>query len=125
MARSKKTPNKKPSSASTSYFIGNKEYRIRLKLLRMIKKLQMSTELCIPKLSFSRLIRELLQSHSRGTRDLRIQKSALQALHEASEAYLTALFADSNLLAAHAHRVTIKPGDMALCMYIRREKEGG
>lgn len=64
----------------------------------------------------------------------RIQASALEALHEATEAYVIAflfskltciisehylsemlIFQDSNLLAIHAKRVTIQQKDMMLC----------
>ena len=41
--------------------------------------------------------------------DLRFQSSAVLALQEAAEAYLVALFEDTNLAAIHAKRVTIMP----------------
>ena len=44
------------------------------------------------------------------------------ALQEASEAYLVALFEDTNLCAIHARRVTIFPKDMQLARRIRGER---
>lgn len=53
---------------------------------------------------------------------LRFQASALEALHEASEAYLVSLFEDTNLVAIHAGRVTIQPKDIQLARRIRGER---
>ena len=66
-----------------------------------------------------RLVREIAHSMKTG---LRWQADAFQALHEASEAYLVALFEDSNLLAIHAKRVTIMPRDVQLARRIRGER---
>jgi len=41
---------------------------------------------------------------------------------EASEAYLVALFEDTNLCAIHAKRVTIMPKDIQLARRIRGER---
>ena len=54
--------------------------------------------------------------------DLRFQSHAIQALQEASEAYLVNLFEDTNLCAIHAMRVTIFPKDMQLARRIRGER---
>jgi histone H3 len=59
----------------------------------------------IPKLRFQRLVREIAQDFKS---DLRFQSSAVEALQEAAEAYLTGLFEDTNLCAIHAKRVTIR-----------------
>ncbi|KAL3846351.1 hypothetical protein ACJMK2_017349, partial [Sinanodonta woodiana] len=53
---------------------------------------------------FQRLVREIAQDFKT---DLRFQISAVMALQEASEAYLVAIFEDTNLCAIHAKRVTI------------------
>jgi len=45
---------------------------------------------------FQRLVREIAQDHHT---DLRFQAAAIAALQEASEAYLTGLFEDTNLCA--------------------------
>jgi histone H3 len=87
--------------------------------LREIRKYQKSTELLIRKLPFQRLVREVAQEFKQ---DLRFQSHAITALQEASEAYLTSLFEDTNLCAIHAKRVTIFPKDMQLARRIRGER---
>ena len=88
--------------------------------LREIRRYQKSTDMLIRKLPFSRVVREIMQNltiHSET--HLRIQASALQALQQASEAYLVGLFEDVNLCALHAHRVTIMRSDIVLAQRIR------
>jgi histone H3 len=87
--------------------------------LREIRKYQKSTELLIRKLPFQRLVREVAQDFKS---DLRFNSHAIMALQEASEAYLTSLFEDTNLCAIHAKRVTICPKDMQLARRIRGER---
>ena len=87
--------------------------------LREIRKYQKSTELLIRKLPFQRLVREVAQDFKT---DLRFQSHAIMALQEASEAYLTSLFEDTNLCAIHAKRVTIMPKDIQLARRIRGER---
>jgi histone H3 len=87
--------------------------------LREIRKFQKSTELLIRKLPFQRLVREIASEFKN---DLRFQSSAVLALQEATEAYLTGLFEDTNLCAIHAKRVTIMPKDMQLARRIRGER---
>lgn len=91
-------------------------YRPGTVALREIRKYQKSTELLIPRSSFQRLVREIAQQY-RG--DLRFQSSALAALHEAAEAYLTDVFEDTNLCTIHAKRVTIMKKDMDLARRLR------
>ena len=80
------------------------------------RKYQKSTELLIRKLPFQRLVREIAQDFKT---DLRFQSHAVLALQEASEAYLTGLFEDTNLCAIHAKRVTIMPKDIQFARRIR------
>eukprot|EP00961_Rhodomonas_salina_P067647 908399-Rhodomonas_salina.1 len=87
--------------------------------LREIRRYQKSTELLIRKLPFQRLVREVAQDFKT---DLRFQSHAIMALQEASEAYLTSLFEDTNLCAIHAKRVTIMPKDIQLARRIRGER---
>ena len=94
-------------------------YRPGTVALREIRKYQKSTELLIRKLPFQRLVREIAQDFKT---DLRFQSSAVSALQEASEAYLVALFEDTNLCAIHAKRVTIMPKDIQLARRIRGER---
>ena len=67
--------------------------------------------LLIRKLPFQRLVREITQEIKTA---LCFQSTAIEALQEASEAYLVRLFEDSNLCAKHAKRVTIMPKDIQL-----------
>ncbi len=73
--------------------------------------------LLIRKKAFQRLCREI----GAGVRNVRFSAASLQALQEASEAYLVALFDDSNLLALQAKRVTVMVKDMQLARRIRGE----
>ena len=84
--------------------------------LREIRRYQKSTELLIRKLPFQRLVREIAQDFQT---DLRFESHAIMALQEASEAYLTSIFEDTNLCAIHAKRVTIMPKDIQLARRIR------
>jgi histone H3 len=87
--------------------------------LRDIRKYQRNTNLLIRRLPFQRLVREIAQNYKE---DIRFQSTALLALQEASEAYLTGLFADSNLCAIHGKRVTIMVKDIRLARRIRGER---
>ena len=50
-------------------------------------------------------------------------KGAIEAIHEAAEAYLIRLMEDANLLAIHARRVTIQPRDFELVRRIHGETD--
>ncbi|BGP41266.1 histone H3.1 [Rhodotorula kratochvilovae] len=84
--------------------------------LREIRRYQKSTDLLLRKLPFQRLVREIAEACSAG---LRWQASALLALQEATEDYVTDLFGDANLCAIHAKRVTVQPKDMLLARRLR------
>lgn len=86
--------------------------------LREIRKYQKSTELLIRKVPFQRVVREIAQDFKS---DLRFQSTAIMALQEAAESYLTGLFEDTNLSAIHGGRVTIQPRDLQLARRIRGE----
>ncbi|KAE8219008.1 hypothetical protein CF319_g7217 [Tilletia indica] len=88
--------------------------------LREIRRYQKSTELCLRKLPFQRLVREIAQDIVKT--DMRFQSGALGALQEASEAYLVSILEDTNLAAIHAGRVTIRPKDMHLARRLRGER---
>ena len=64
---------------------------------------------------------EELEEGKRNVCPLRWTKGALEALHEATEAYITALMEDANLLAIHAQRCTLQPRDIQLARRIRGE----
>ena len=88
--------------------------------LREIRKYQKSTERLIPRAPFVRLCREILCDVA-DRHDLRFSEEAIDALQEATEAYLVALFEDAQLCAIHAGRVTLMVRDMALARKLRRD----
>ncbi|KAK5996642.1 Histone H3.3-like type 2 [Cladobotryum mycophilum] len=77
--------------------------------LREIKKYQKTHELLLRKTPFYRLCREIAMEVGDGGK--RFQPSALGALQEAAEHFLTQYFSTLQLCAIHAKRVTIMPKD--------------
>ena len=100
-------------------------YRPGTVALREIRRYQHGTELLIRKAPFSRLVREILDDIQKGidneTRVDRWTSEAIGALQEASEAYTTSLFEDTNLATIASKRVTVMPKDMQLVRRIRGE----
>lgn len=94
-----------------------KKWRFRpgIQALREIRKYQKSTELLIRKAPFQRIVREIIND----LKEFRITVSAVEALQEAAEAYIVDLFADTNLCAIHAKRVTVMAKDMQLARRLR------
>lgn len=105
-------------SKSTKVLLRKHRFRAGTVALREIRKYQKSTSLLIRRRPFQRLIKEVAQ---RFKADVRFTSSALLALQEATESYLTTVFEDTNLCALHAGRVTIFPKDMQLARRIRGE----
>lgn len=99
--------------------MGKRRFRSGTRALRAIKRLQKSTNRLIPQRPFVRLVREMIQSWST-TSDMRVTKSALEALQEGSEAYLVDLFATAVLAMVHTKRVTLAPRDIRLVNTITR-----
>lgn len=89
--------------------------------LREIRRQQLSTKLCIRKLPFQRLVREIASSRWTvpGAPEYRFQASALEALQEAAEAFIISLMEDGVLCSTHAKRVTLFPRDIQLARRIR------
>ena len=96
-----------------------KKFRPGIAALKEIRHFQKGSSLLIRKLPFQRLVREIAQDIKP---NLRFQQSAVEALQEASEAYLVGLFEDTNLCAIHTRRVTIMPKDIQLARRIRGER---
>ncbi|KAG0641073.1 histone-fold-containing protein [Tuber brumale] len=97
-------------------------YRPGERALREIRMMQRTVKAAIPNAPFYRLIRELANDRVRmiaGRENYRWQSTALQALKEATEAYLVHLLEDGNLCAIHARRVTIMVKDIRLARRIR------
>jgi len=95
-------------------------YRPGTVALRDIKRYQKSTNLLIPKLAVSRLVRDITQNVLNYS-TIRFQAGALEAIHHATEAYMVALFEDANLCALHGKRVTIMDRDIRLARRLRGE----
>eukprot|EP00170_Pyropia_yezoensis_P007638 contig_31389_g7661 len=73
----------------------SRRYRPGVRALREIRKFQRSSDLLIKKLPFQRLVRSIAEDNYTG---LRFQSTAVLALQEAAEAYLTDLFVDTESL---------------------------
>ena len=94
--------------------------------LREIRRYQKSTQCLIKKTPFQKLIREISQEYrvcpnGPGTPSVQVcfQFTAIAALQESAENFIVGLFEDVNLLAVHAKRVTVMPGDSRLALRIR------
>nr|ARC76740.1 Cid4 [Drosophila nikananu] len=86
----------------------------RLKMEQEIRRLQANPGLLIPRLPFSRLIREIIIQLNGYDAGIRVTEGALQVMQESSEMYLTHRLQDSYLLTMHRGRVTLEVRDMAL-----------
>jgi len=95
-----------------------RRYRPGQKAIREIRKYQMSTELLLRKLPFSRLVREITEKIS--PVPIRFQAIAMECLQTATETYIIQLFEDANQCTIHAKRVTLFPKDVQLALRIRR-----
>ena len=80
--------------------------------LMQIRRYQRSTELLIRKLSFQRLVKEVVLQMFQ--QQYRFQSTALLALQEASEQFLVNMFEKVNHIAIHANRQTIMSKDVYL-----------
>jgi histone H3 len=106
------------SQSSQSTPRKKRRYRPGTLALREIRHFQTTTMHLIRHLPFQRLVRQIAHEFNNS---LRFQRSAMEALQEASEAFLVGMFEDANLCAIHARRVTIMPKDLQL---VRRIREG-
>ena len=102
-----------------------RRYRAGRRSLLEIAFYQKHFGLLIAKLSFQRLVREIVLDPKGpiGRSDLRFQSRALLALQEGAEAYLVALFEDTVLEAIHGKRVTVLPRDIQIARRIRGETD--
>jgi histone H3 len=87
--------------------------------LREIKRYQKSNDLLLPRAPFMRLVKDITEKTDH---QLRFQSQAIQALQEATEAYIVGLFEDTNLCAIHAKRQTVMKKDMELARRIRGDR---
>ena len=108
----------KASQPQSGGVAARRRWRPGTAALREIRKYQRSSDLLLPKVAFQRLVREIAQDFKP---DLRFQSTAVLALQEAAEAYLSKLFEDANLCSIHARRVTVMCCDMQLARRVRGE----
>lgn len=73
----------------------------------------------VPRLAFSRLVRQLLDEN--GSPDVRITSQAVGLLQEVSEWYVTNHFAAAQVCALHGKRKTVSPQDFTLLKRLRIE----
>ena len=122
--RKKQTLEESRSRQSQGHFVKVKRnkfrYRPGTKALKEIRKYQKTVDLSFKKLPFSRLVREISQDLP-GKGSFRWQRKAVDALQDASEAYITDVLSDANLCAIHGKRVTIMVKDMHLARRLRGE----
>lgn len=114
----KEAEEEKKNFLKKGHTVSRKSFELRNKPFQRIKDKKNVDELCIRKLPFQRLVREIVMNYSY-EEPFRFTPHALQALHVASEDYLIALFEDSYLCALHAKRVTLMKKDMTLARRIR------
>lgn len=130
VAKAKKAKDRREESFGEQTSDSKKEekkaghrYKNGTRALMEIRRQQRSTDCCIPKAPFTRLVREIGQDCCKPGYDLRWSVSAIEALQQASEAYLVSLNEDANLCAIHAKRVTMMPKDIQLSRKIRNETD--
>jgi len=119
----KKRKFSKPIVNSKRGFVSNggkprRRYKPGQGALKEIRKYQMSTDLLLRKLPFSRLVREITEKVT--PVPIRFQALAMECLQTATETYLVGLFEDANQCTMHAKRVTLFPKDIHLALRIRR-----
>lgn len=85
--------------------------------LREVRKFQSTVGELVPKAPFKRLIRESLASSG-----MKIASTAVDAIQEAAESYLVALFGEAQLLVNHCHRTTVRPKDLMLALRLRGQR---
>ena len=106
--------NKKAKKSASGSTGAKKSFRWRpgTVALREVRRLQKSTDLLVAKAPFSRLVREIAETHKAG---LRFQASAVAAIQEATEAFVVSLLSDANLAALHANRPPRCPPTSTRC----------
>ena len=88
--------------------------------LREIKKYQkMEDKRLCAKAPLLRRVRDVMKEHDP---EMRVSSVALEAVHEAVEAYMVNMLEDANLCAIHAKRQTLMKKDVSLAMRIRGDE---
>ncbi|GLV41523.1 centromere identifier [Carabus blaptoides fortunei] len=115
-------PKRKQPKTTVAYSNGQSIVMTK-ELFRTMKRLQLRTDTLIPKLAFSRLVREIIMELFPNQDVFRIQRDALKAMQESCELYLTQYFEDSYLCTMHANRKTLIIKDMQLARRLRGRQD--
>ena len=101
-----------------------KRYRPGAIALREIREYQKRTDRLIPKVSFYRIVREIIRDrrHQGFFGEYKMTQEAMTALQESAEMHLSDLFSLSQVAAIHGRRITVTPKDMHLAMRIAMKK---
>lgn len=111
MARPKNAPVKREARSPKSATAGKKtapkrRFRPGTVALRQIRTLQSNTNFLLPRLSFQRVVREIMQNLAAGgSRPAeRITHDALDALQVSSEQFLTDVMSNAQILTSELHK---------------------
>lgn len=86
--------------------------------LREIREYRKGTGLCLRKLPFQKVVREISQKVGP---QYRWQSTAVMALQEAAEAWIIGMFEEANFIKHFAKRVTVLPKDLQIAQRVRRD----
>ncbi|TDG49141.1 hypothetical protein AWZ03_004441 [Drosophila navojoa] len=96
-------------------------FRRAQKFKREVRLLQRTPNFMIPRISFGRVVREIMMEKCECEPHFRITMGALEALQTATEMFLTQRFQDSYMMTMHRQRVTLELRDMALMAFICKQ----
>ncbi|KAM8714129.1 hypothetical protein ACLKA7_014304 [Drosophila subpalustris] len=111
-------PQQRPAPNATTRRKQKRPEHRMIKLQREINRLQATSGFLIPRLPFSRVVREIMAQYTNAVH--MITEGALEALQTSSEMYLTQRFEDAYLLTQYRGRVTLEVRDMGLVAYFCR-----
>jgi histone H3 len=112
VSEQKKKKKKKESNVTVKAGVKKvHKYRAGTVALREIKNQQKSTDNCIRKLPFQRLVREIAQDYKT---DLRFTEGAFEALIDSSETFLVEFFDAGGKMLRRAKRQTLLADDMKM-----------
>ena len=127
MGRVKQTARKNAAAGGAAAAGAKKRKPHRFKpgtvAMREIVRYQKSTAHVLPRQPMERLIRETLAYVQGGSDKVeRMKADAIEALHEASEMYLSELFSDTMVAAANSLRTTVFGRDMKTVLLLQRRQ---
>ena len=96
----------------------SKRFRPGAVALRKIREYRKGTGLCLRKLPFQKVVREISQ---KVRPQYRWQSTAVMALQEAAEAWIIGMFEEANFIKQFAKRVTVLPKDLQIAQRVRRD----